>query len=205
MKGRPREFNLEQALDSAMLVFWRDGYEGASLTDLTEAMKINRPSLYGTFGDKEQLFFKVLERYLDVYASVGVKKLSEFTDVGEAIAAFFGCVEKLITDPQLPAGCLIANCTLECGKNRFEAIARRLNQCHAETTSALYQRLRLAQIEGQISATEDIQAMAQFFTATMMGMGVMARNGNDLVAIRQVSALALKILERFPSGCVPPL
>lgn len=196
MKGRPREFNLEQALDSAMLVFWRYGYEGASLSDLTAAMNINRPSLYGTFGDKEKLFFKVLDRYLDCHASVGVKKLVEFSDIHEAIAAFFASVETLLTDPHHPAGCLIANCTLECGKNRFEAIARRLNQCHAETTAALYQRLRLAQTEGQLSINEDVQAMAQFFTATMMGMGVMARTGADLVAIRQVSALALRLLEK---------
>ncbi|WP_190303427.1 TetR/AcrR family transcriptional regulator [Pseudanabaena sp. UWO311] len=196
MKGRPREFDLDRALDSAMLVFWRDGYEGASLSELTAAMNINRPSLYGTFGDKESLFFKVLDRYIECYAKDGVGKLSEYKDIGEAIAAFFASVEKLLTDPHHPAGCLIANCTLECGRNRYEAISRRLNQCHAETTAALYQRLRLAQIEGQLAADEDVQAMAQFFTATMMGMGMMARTGANLVAIRQVSALALRLLKK---------
>src|ERR1700722_4580391 len=61
--GRPRAFNLERALESALQVFWRRGYEGASLSDLTRAMRINRPSLYAAFGNKKALFLKALDRY----------------------------------------------------------------------------------------------------------------------------------------------
>ena len=64
-KGRPREFDAEKALDAALEVFWRKGYEGASLPDLTEAMGINRPSLYAAFGNKEALFRKVIARYVE--------------------------------------------------------------------------------------------------------------------------------------------
>src|SRR5712691_8727030 len=63
--GRPRAFDPDAALDRAMHVFWAKGYEGASLSDLTRAMRINRPSLYAAFGNKEQLFRKVLDRYMD--------------------------------------------------------------------------------------------------------------------------------------------
>ena len=62
--GRPREFDAEKALDAALKVFWRKGYEGASLSDLTKAVGVNRPSLYAAFGDKEALFRQALERYL---------------------------------------------------------------------------------------------------------------------------------------------
>ena len=63
--GRPRAFDVDKALDRALEVFWRKGYEGTSLPDLTEAMGINRPSLYAAFGNKESLFRKVLQRYTD--------------------------------------------------------------------------------------------------------------------------------------------
>jgi TetR/AcrR family transcriptional regulator, copper-responsive repressor len=194
MKGRPREFDKDKALDSAMLVFWRHGYEGASLSDLTGAMKINRPSLYGTFGDKEKLFFQVLERYLETYGTKGVRQLSQHSRIETAIAAFFNCVVEQLTDSQLPPGCLIANSTLECGGNRFEAIGRRLSQCHAETEAALYNRLRIAQAEGQLPEAEDSQALAQFFTVTMLGMGVIARTNPDPVMIRQLAKTALRVL-----------
>ena len=62
-QGRPRAFDIDEALEQALQVFWRKGYLGTSLTDLTEAMGINRPSLYATFGNKEALFRKVLDRY----------------------------------------------------------------------------------------------------------------------------------------------
>jgi TetR/AcrR family transcriptional regulator, copper-responsive repressor len=194
MKGRPREFDKDSVLDKAMLVFWQHGYEGTSLSELTTAMNINRPSLYSTFGDKEQLFFQTLERYLETYGTKGVRQLTAHSNIEMAIAAFFDCVVEQLTDPQLPPGCLIANSTLECGGNRFEAIGRRLSQCHAETEAALYHRLRLAQTQGQISETEDVQALAQFFTATMLGMGAIARTNPDPVMIRQLAKTALRVL-----------
>lgn len=194
MKGRPREFDRDSVLERAMRVFWRNGYEGTSLSDLTTAMSINRPSLYSTFGDKEQLFFQALERYLATYGTKGVRQLAEHPNIQMAIAAFFDCVVEQLTDPQLPSGCLIANSTLECGGNRFEAIGRRLSQCHAETEAALYDRLRLAQTQGQISETEDVRALAQFFTATMLGMGAIARTNPDPVTIRQLAKTALRVL-----------
>jgi len=194
MKGRPREFEIEQALESAMLVFWRNGYEGTSLTDLTTAMNINRPSLYATFGDKESLFFQALERYLEHYGAKGVHELTQHTEIRAAIAAFLDCVAMLLTDPRLPPGCFIANSTLECGGQRFDAVGRRLNQCHAATEAALYQRLRLAQVQGQLPEGEDVQALAQFFTATILGMGVMARTNVDAGMIRQLAMTALRVL-----------
>jgi AcrR family transcriptional regulator len=194
MKGRPREFEIDRALESAMFVFWRNGYEGTSLTDLTSAMNINRPSLYAAFGDKESLFFKVLDRYLEEFGARGVEALSEHGEIRDAIAAFLNCVVELLTDSRLPPGCLIANSTLECGGKRYEAIGRRLSQCHTATEAALYQRLKLAQVQKQLPEGEDIQALAHFFTATMLGMGAIVRTNAAAEMMQQLAKTALRVL-----------
>src|ERR1700722_19313385 len=75
--GRPRSFDLDEALDRALQVFWRKGYEGTSLSDLTKAVGVNRPSLYAAFGDKKALFRKVLDRYLNGPAAYTLEALKE--------------------------------------------------------------------------------------------------------------------------------
>ena len=193
-KGRPRKFDVDKALENAMLVFWRNGYEGSSLSELTTAMKINRPSLYGTFGDKEQLFYRAFDRYLADYGTKAIEKLSEHSNIREAIAAFLNCIVEQQTDSKLPPGCLIANCALEYGSNKFEGISERLDRYLTEIETVIYNRLELAIAEGQISKTEDLQALAQFFTMTMMGMAAMGRSGRDAETIRQLAKTTLKVL-----------
>ena len=100
-KGRPREFNLDKALNRALKVFWRKGYEGTSLIDLTKAMNINRPSLYAAFGNKESLFRKVLDRYADGPAAYFRAALQAPTARAAVEQLLRGTVSGL-TDPQPP-------------------------------------------------------------------------------------------------------
>src|ERR1700687_5700303 len=104
--GRPRSFDSDKALDAAMQVFWRKGYEGASLSDLTDAMGINRPSLYAAFGDKEALFRKALDRYAKGPAAYVREALNQPTAREVAQALLLGTAD-LLTDPQHPSGCLM--------------------------------------------------------------------------------------------------
>src|SRR5580700_8501585 len=102
-RGRPRAFDPDVALERAMHVFWAKGYEGAALSDLTRAMRINRPSLYAAFGNKEQLFRKVLDRYMNGPLAYFQKALAarKARDVIEQI--FFGAAN-MPSDPRTPAG-----------------------------------------------------------------------------------------------------
>src|ERR1700745_3548941 len=104
--GRPRAFERVGALDRAMHVFWAKGYEGAALSDLTRAMRINRPSLYAAFGNKEQLFRKVLDRYMNGPLAFFQKALAarKARDVVEQI--FLGTA-RMAEDPSIPTGCLM--------------------------------------------------------------------------------------------------
>src|SRR6476659_4448281 len=102
--GRPREFDVDQALDCALRVFWRKGYEGATLPDLTQAMGINRPSLYAAFGSKEELFRKALDRYAEGPAAYARAALSEPTARATA-GRLLGEAADLLTNPRNPRGC----------------------------------------------------------------------------------------------------
>ena len=126
--GRPRGFDADQALDRALEVFWRQGYEGTALSDLTAAMGINRPSLYATFGNKEALFRKVLDRYADGPAGYAARalELPRARDVAEALV--YGAIE-LTTGPHTPRGCINVRTAQACGPDaepaRHEAMTRR--------------------------------------------------------------------------------
>src|SRR5438094_9922303 len=104
--GRPRAFDVDEALDQALKVFWRKGYEGTSLPDLTKAMGINRPSLYAAFGNKEELFRKALDRYAEGPAAYAAEALNEPTARAVAELLLEGSVN-LLTDPRNPRGCLV--------------------------------------------------------------------------------------------------
>src|SRR6184192_4029292 len=113
-RGRPRAFDPDVALDRAMHVFWARGYEGAALSDLTRAMRINRPSLYAAFGNKEQLFRKVLDRYMDGPVAYFGKALAA-PKARNVIEQIFLGAAKMADDPRIPAGCLMVQGALACG------------------------------------------------------------------------------------------
>src|SRR5271154_4917814 len=117
--GRPRSFEVGKALEAAMKVFWRKGYEGASLTDLTKAMGINRPSLYAAFGDKEALFRKVLDCYEAGPAAYFSEALSQPTARAAVEQLLRGAVD-VMTAPRNPRGCLLIQGVLTCSEHESD-------------------------------------------------------------------------------------
>ena len=126
--GRPRAFDPDTALEAALRVFWKKGYEGTAVSDLTEAMGINRPSIYATFGNKEALFRKALDRYSERMTCYTAEALKEPTARAVAERLMVGTAE-LLSCPGNPKGCLMVQGALACGDEaapvRKELISRR--------------------------------------------------------------------------------
>src|SRR5437899_1451356 len=186
--GRPRAFDPDAALDRAMHVFWAKGYEGASLSDLTRAMRINRPSLYAAFGNKEELFRKVLDRYMDGPVAYFAKALAapKAREVVEEI--FLGTV-RMADDPKIPAGWLMVQGAVACGNAsvRKEAAARR-----AAAELALRRRLQRAKREGDLPKNADPAELASYVMTVVRGMAVQSASGATRAQLRQVAQIALR-------------
>lgn len=191
--GRPREFDADVALDQAMEVFWRHGYEGATIAQLTEAMGINPPSLYACFGNKEGLLKAALNRYTKLRGvwMDGVVAAPTAREVAERM--LMGIAEKQ-TDPANPPGCLLVQGGIACGTGSenvpFELAARR-----AENEDQLRDRFVRAKAEGDLKPTSDPAALARYVSAVSVGMGVMASSGSDREALRQVASVAVQAVE----------
>jgi AcrR family transcriptional regulator len=186
--GRPRAFDPDVALDRAMHVFWSKGYEGASLSNLTRAMRINRPSLYAAFGNKAELFRKVLDRYMDGPVGYFGKALAapKARDVVEEI--FLGTA-RMADDPTIPAGCLMVQGALACGNAsaRKEVAARR-----TAAEGALRRRLQRAKREGELPKNADPAELAHYVMTVVRGMAVQSAGGASRDQLHRVAQIALR-------------
>jgi AcrR family transcriptional regulator len=189
-RGRPRTFNTDDALDRALDVFWRKGYEGATLPDLTEAMGINRPSLYAAFGNKEQLFRKALDRYVEGPASYVRKALEEPTARKVAEALLHGGID-LLCNPKTPRGCLAVHGALACG-DEGEQIKKDLCAQRKSFELAVRRRFQKARAEKDLPASTDPAALAGFLTAVTHGLAVQAAGGAGRKELKRVAELALR-------------
>ncbi|HEX2130649.1 MAG TPA: TetR/AcrR family transcriptional regulator [Actinophytocola sp.] len=172
--GRPREFDLDERLDLALRVFWRHGYEGAALSDLTEAMGISRPSLYAAYGNKESLFRKVVDHYLAGPASHLRDAAGEATGRAAVERLLRGAVA--VVTARDHRGCLVIQGALATGKQadpaRAELVARR-----RAATDRLRERLERARVDGELGADVDTAALAGFVTTVSYGLSVQATDG----------------------------
>ncbi|HEV3142647.1 MAG TPA: TetR/AcrR family transcriptional regulator [Gemmataceae bacterium] len=189
-RGRPREFDIDQALDAALCVFWRNGYEGASLPDLTEAMGINRPSLYAAFGNKEQLFRRVIKRYVEGPAACMLKALEAPT--ARAVAErLLNASITIITDPENPHGCLLVQGALVCG-DATESVRRALQARRLANETAIRKRFERAKAEGDLPNEADPANLTCYIVTILRGMAVQAAGGASRQQLRRVADMTLR-------------
>jgi AcrR family transcriptional regulator len=190
--GRPRRFCEETALDAAMRVFWEKSYEGTSITDLTEAMGINRPSLYAAFGDKQQLFFKAMGRYVEGPAAYLGAALAEPTARGVIEALLRGSL-KMLSDPRNPRGCMSIQSALACGTDS-ESVKNALLEWRKQGEAAVRKRMKRAQAEGDLPKDVNTDDLTRYVAMLLNGLGVQAANGASKAEMTRVVEMALRTL-----------
>ncbi len=190
-RGRPREFDTEHALDQALALFWRNGYEGTSLAALTDAVGVTPTSLYAAFGNKEALFRKALDLY----------EREKLAYIGEALAAptsrevaerlLTGALEMQTSECE-PRGCLRVISTISCGQEA-ESVKADLMARRGSSHQALLDRMQQAKDEGDLPAHVDAAAMTDYLLAILQGMSVQASSGASKEQLQQVMRTSIAI------------
>ena len=188
--ARPREFDVDEALDRATQVFWTRGYEGTSVQDLVDALGVNRASLYAAFGDKAQLFAAVIERYGELVNGVVSQTLAPPAAGAEAVRAWFKALIAAATDPRGPKGCLLIN-ALTGGSPPAELYDRVIAGVRS-STDRLQEALAR---DPELSRRENLRTLARFFAAEGHGFAVLARAGVRRQELEAAAEVALRVLE----------
>ncbi|AIE84527.1 TetR/AcrR family transcriptional regulator [Fimbriimonas ginsengisoli] len=187
--GRPRAFDADEALDRALEVFWRSGYEGASLSDLTEAMGITRPSLYAAFGNKEELFRKALDRYME--RADGVTSALEEPSARVAIETFLTRAVSGQCGQGKSRGCLLVQGALSCSE-ASEHVRKELAERRGQAEAAIRKRLIRAKEEGGLPADTDPADLARYYATVSHGLSVQAASGTTPEELLKVVEAAMR-------------
>ncbi len=202
VRGRPREFDPDSALDRVLPVFWRDGFEGASVQALCEAAGVSKPSLYAAYGNKEALYLAALRRYADREGAVRIAALHATPDARQAVRTFLHSLVALYTDPGEPGGCLIASGASASASAAMPAAVRcALVSALQGITDALATRLERARQNGELPTEADPLALAQFFGTIVTGLSVQARSQACATVLTSVVESAMQVFPA-PAGAV---
>jgi TetR/AcrR family transcriptional regulator, copper-responsive repressor len=173
-RGRPREFDEKEALHKAMMVFWRNGYRGTSLDDLTQALEINRPSLYAAFKDKETLFLRVVDHYVEQTIGPAMIALAGSGNLRSGLTQFFQSYADIVAGEDTPPGCFVA-CLLseECCESPIikEKLATLLEAADRICTKAFERK------KAELNPMLSPEAAGSLLNSTIDGFALRARAG----------------------------
>lgn len=192
-RGRPRAFNREQALHRALEVFWRQGYEPASVAELCKAMEINPPSLYATFGNKASLFLEALRHYERTYWDAPAKRFMNEPDIYTAITNFFNESAQILLSPETPCGCMVVLAAINIAESEKEIIES-VRELRLATKKMFADRLRQAIQDAQIPPDTDVPALAGALNTLLEGLSIQARDGLFQSELKAIAAHAVRML-----------
>ncbi|MGH6910401.1 MAG: TetR/AcrR family transcriptional regulator [Phenylobacterium sp.] len=192
-RGRPATFDRRAALDAAAPLFWRHGYEGASVAQLTAAMGVAPPTLYAAFGSKEQLFRDAMRHYHETCG--GLARVEAFVaepQAYQALSTYLRDIAQAFADPTHPPGCMVATTGLHAAADS-QAASQTAAEFRGELVDLLHSKFDGARQSGQLPETVDAAALARFYTAVIQGMSAQACDGagaGDLTGVADAALAA---------------
>jgi TetR/AcrR family transcriptional regulator, copper-responsive repressor len=189
--GRPRAFDREQALAIALDLFWRHGYDGTSIPQLTAAMGISPPSLYAAFGSKDTLYREAVKLYLSRYTGFMLHLLDEKCSAREAMERALLEAAKQFAETGHAPGCMISSAELQASPGN-EELAAEIAKLRQAAKQLVYSRLASARRSGELPAKTDIASLASFYAMITQGMSVQARDGAKASELKRLALLAMK-------------
>jgi TetR/AcrR family transcriptional repressor of nem operon len=196
---RPREFDVDAALDRALDAFWSKGYEATSLDDLCAATGLSRSSLYAAFGSKRDLLLRSVDRYVERRTPDLAAILAAPVPVREAFAALARRFIDQIVSGAGRRGCFLGNCAAELPRADRAALAR-VRQGLAQTEATFRAALMRAAACGELPANADVAALARFLTAGFQGLRLVGKVNPDRAALEDVARTMLHCLPAPPPG-----
>ncbi len=189
-RGRPRSFDRAAALDCAMKLFWKHGYEGTSINELTTAMGITPPSLYAAFGDKERLFLEAVSRYRSGPGNAW-RAFAEAGPVRDAIEKMLVSSAAELTCPTHPPGCMVVLAAMNCSEASSHLHAA-LADVRGEAESFFRSAIQRGVDKGELLADTDVATLAKFYMTVLQGMTIQARDGATGEALLDVAKTAMR-------------
>lgn len=190
--ARIKEYDENEVLQKAMVLFWTQGYEKTSMQDLVTHMGIHRRSMYDTFGDKHTLFMKALERYEDVMGAKIDSQVKPLDPVKQAIRRLFEIA--IYRNEKEPTGCLTVNTAVELSLHDEEA-AEKVADSFSKTEKLLYELLLRGQTLGEISNHHDAGKLSQFIHNSLVGLRVLAKTSGDKEKLESIIDMTLSVLD----------
>ena len=192
--ARQKEFDRDEALLKAMEVFWSRGYEGTSIQDLVTHMRVNRQSIYDTFGDKHSLFLLALDRYREMQSRMVFEVLEKPGSVKKNFRLLFESVVERALTGEGKSGCFVGNSISELAGRCKETATRTCNSMVA-AEDIFYSALLRGKKEGDLAGVRDLRAVARFLYSSLQGLLLMAKATHDRKTLSDVVKVTLSVLD----------
>jgi AcrR family transcriptional regulator len=191
-RGRPRKFETTSTLDRALEVFRAHGYSGTSLDDLSAATGLNRPSLYGAFGNKQALFEACVEHYWSQVGRRAVAALFATGALDRDLRALFAVFLDVVCASEL-GGCVVA-CALPADVSTDAALLRRLASIFDQSDQVVAARLAKAVEDGQLPAGTRIDQLAKLLVSVIFAISLRARAGTKRATLEDLVEETIALL-----------